>query len=108
MRPICDLDTPCEAMQPDARLTAASVPQTEDSRSLQGSSCRCSPSPSAPDRIRTCDLRFRRPTLYPAELRAQIGFRVALAIGAPRSRCGPRECFPAMSGEGGIRTRDGA
>src|SRR5436309_3163904 len=25
---------------------------------------------SAPDRIRTCDLRFRRPTLYPAELRA--------------------------------------
>ena len=24
----------------------------------------------APDRIRTCDLRFRRPTLYPAELRA--------------------------------------
>jgi hypothetical protein len=26
---------------------------------------------SAPDRIRTCDLRFRRPTLYPAELRAQ-------------------------------------
>ena len=24
---------------------------------------------SAPDRIRTCDLRFRRPTLYPAELR---------------------------------------
>jgi len=27
----------------------------------------------APDRIRTCDLRFRRPTLYPAELRAQSG-----------------------------------
>src|SRR5436190_20926722 len=25
---------------------------------------------SAPDRIRTCDLRFRRPTLYPTELRA--------------------------------------
>src|SRR3954464_4291761 len=25
---------------------------------------------NAPDRIRTCDLRFRRPTLYPAELRA--------------------------------------
>jgi hypothetical protein len=31
---------------------------------------------SAPDRIRTCDLRFRRPTLYPAELRA-LGLRVA-------------------------------
>jgi hypothetical protein len=26
---------------------------------------------SGPDRIRTCDLRFRRPTLYPAELRAR-------------------------------------
>ena len=25
----------------------------------------------APDRIRTCDLRLRRPTLYPAELRAR-------------------------------------
>ena len=25
---------------------------------------------SAPDRIRTCDLRLRRPTLYPTELRA--------------------------------------
>ena len=25
----------------------------------------------APDRIRTCDLRFRRPALYPAELRAR-------------------------------------
>src|SRR4051794_10069111 len=27
--------------------------------------------PYAPERIRTSDLRFRRPTLYPAELRAQ-------------------------------------
>src|SRR4051812_39025665 len=26
---------------------------------------------SARDRIRTCDLRLRRPTLYPAELRAR-------------------------------------
>ena len=26
----------------------------------------------APDRIRTCDLRFRRPTLYPTELRARV------------------------------------
>src|SRR5690348_14983447 len=26
---------------------------------------------NAPDRIRTCDLRFRRPTLYPAELLAR-------------------------------------
>ena len=28
---------------------------------------------SAPERIRTSDLRFRRPTLYPAELRALVG-----------------------------------
>ena len=28
---------------------------------------------NGPDRIRTCDLRFRRPTLYPAELRARGG-----------------------------------
>src|SRR3989338_1789628 len=26
---------------------------------------------SAPDRSRTCDLRFRKPTLYPTELRAR-------------------------------------
>src|SRR4051794_30328136 len=31
---------------------------------------------NAPDRIRTCDLRFRRPTLYPTELLAR-----ALRIG---------------------------
>jgi hypothetical protein len=29
-------------------------------------------STSAPDRIRTCDLRFRRPTLYPTELLARV------------------------------------
>jgi len=27
---------------------------------------------SAPDRIRTCDLWFRRPALYPTELRARV------------------------------------
>src|SRR5215207_2011090 len=39
-------------------------------------SCKCTRSAesgSAPERIRTSDLRFRRPTLYPAELRAQLG-----------------------------------
>src|SRR6187200_1422720 len=35
---------------------------------------------NAPDRIRTCDLRFRRPTLYPTELRARDG-----TIGSERS-----------------------
>ena len=34
---------------------------------------------SAPDRIRTCDLRFRRPTLYPTELRARGASSVAVA-----------------------------
>src|SRR5204862_2382817 len=29
--------------------------------------------PSAPDKIRTCDLWLRRPTLYPAELRVRRG-----------------------------------
>jgi DNA-binding NarL/FixJ family response regulator len=49
-------------------------------------------SSSAPERIRTSDLRFRRPTLYPAELRAH-GQRLSSVAPA--------------SGEGGIRTRDG-
>ena len=29
--------------------------------------------PGTPDRIRTYDLWYRKPTLYPAELRARIG-----------------------------------
>ena len=42
---------------------------------------------SAPDRIRTCDLRFRRPTLYPTELRARARNSVAAPVGAQtRSR----------------------
>src|SRR5881296_2618928 len=39
----------------------------------------------APDRIRTCDLRFRRPTLYPAELRALDRSSVALEERALRA-----------------------
>ena len=27
---------------------------------------------STPDRTRTCDLRFRKPTLYPPELRGRV------------------------------------
>ena len=42
---------------------------------------------SGPDRIRTCDLRFRRPTLYPAELRALS----ARGTGPGASDC--RSCF---------------
>src|ERR1700709_995282 len=38
----------------------------------------------APERIRTSDLRFRRPTLYPAELRAQQ----EPSLATPRGRRG--------------------
>jgi hypothetical protein len=41
-------------------------PETRKPRGLRGFL-------DAPERIRTSDLRFRRPTLYPAELRAQVG-----------------------------------
>ncbi len=40
----------------------------------------------APGRARTCDLRLRRPTLYPTELRARTGQSRRIARGAP---CGP-------------------
>ena len=47
----------------------------------------------APDRIRTCDLRLRRPTLYPAELRALHSFYFHLRSTSPdrmglRTACG--------------------
>src|SRR3954447_19033604 len=57
---------------------------------------------SAPERIRTSDLRFRRPTLYPAELRAQRG---------PRILAGPvRQGLDALArapGRGHLRDRRG-
>src|SRR3981189_925233 len=37
---------------------------------------------NAPERIRTSDLRFRRPTLYPAELRAQSALVYLASPGA--------------------------
>ncbi len=54
---------------------------------------------SAPGEIRTPDLRFRRPTLYPAELRARE--RRSLE-GDRRRRSVVARC--AASGPGGIRT----
>ena len=72
---------------------------------------------SAPERIRTSDLRFRRPTLYPAELRAQ---RTAmLASTRDRKFCGswrrslapepqrrPASCHQHETGRPpGLRTR---
>src|SRR5215210_5067772 len=47
---------------------------------------------SAPDRIRTCDLRFRRPTLYPAELRAPIVEGSGRRSAAPSGQAGTK--FP--------------
>src|SRR5437660_12671166 len=35
------------------------------------------PLSGGPDRTRTCDLRFRKPLLYPAELRDRLAFLVA-------------------------------
>ena len=55
---------------------------------------------SAPERIRTSDLRFRRPTLYPAELRAQAASRRGSSLASGR-------WIGRVDGEGGIRTRDG-
>ncbi len=61
---------------------------------------------SAPDRIRTCDLRFRRPTLYPTELRALallsrvFGASPAnLVHGLPR--CRPPAPFDTATMQGG-------
>jgi hypothetical protein len=41
-----------------------------------------------PDRTRTCDLRFRKPLLYPAELRDQGGACIAPSAG-PRTSTQP-------------------
>src|SRR5215203_869310 len=49
--------------------------------------------PSALDRIRTCDLRLRRPTLYPAELRAQCGDRPQ-DVKITDASIGGQVCFP--------------
>src|SRR5687767_6690572 len=79
---------------------------------------------SAPERIRTSDLRFRRPTLYPAELRAQgradslaaasrpaerAGFEPAMELSAPYSlsRRVPSATRPPLRGTGAFRARRG-
>ena len=40
----------------------------------------------APDRIRTCDPWFRKPILYPAELRARCSFPARIVTHCPASR----------------------
>gem|GEM_PF-4580810 len=61
---------------------------------------------SAPDRIRTCDLRLRRPTLYPAELRARRTGGGISRVLSPLARVGsflwdrryrrPRAAYPGF------------
>src|SRR4051794_21368127 len=60
------------------------------------------PGGSAPERIRTSDLRFRRPTLYPAELRARAEASVGGSRGAERAGFEPameREPHTRLAGE---------
>ena len=78
---------------------------------LSGASC------SAPGEIRTPDLRFRRPTLYPAELRAlkstypsgRAGNGFSRAQGAGTARRSPQATSPAAgwprAGPGSARRR---
>ena len=57
-------------------------------------------SKSTPGRIRTCDLRFRRPLLYPAELRAQpFGRQPLEARFGPRSPAAGRVSRPPPQGK---------
>ena len=56
------------------------------------------PFPSAPGEIRTPDLRFRRPTLYPAELRARGGD--SSPVGACPHRRSVRRVQPAQARSG--------
>src|SRR5262249_33683381 len=43
---------------------------------------------SAPDRIRTCGLRLRRPSLYPAELRAHTDLSAEARVSVWRAKAG--------------------
>src|SRR5690606_25929167 len=47
----------------------------------------------APDRIRTCDPRLRRPLLYPAELRAQLAGRLYRLASALPTQGSTRPCI---------------
>src|SRR5258708_40088707 len=45
-----------------------------------------------PGRSRTCDLRFRKPSLYPSELQGHATYSLSLArIADAASRCNPRD-----------------
>ncbi len=66
---------------------------------------------NAPDRIRTCDLRFRRPTLYPTELlaRARGGFYgLPSARAMARASKRIRRSWPESSVRKPVKKRPGA
>jgi hypothetical protein len=76
MRPICDHDR--QESSHDGARRRRGAPR---GAGVRGRRFTCIPPvsaaprtfpPNAPERIRTSDLRFRRPTLYPAELRALV------------------------------------
>src|SRR6195952_439552 len=75
-----------------ARRTRAEDAWSGKSRAPRGSRR------NAPDRIRTCDLRFRRPTLYPAELLARV-LRIAVPWGNRDAGSG---ILGAGEGPGGV------
>ncbi len=94
-------------------------------RNRRGSDKKCSLCRAfgdAPERIRTSDLRFRRPTLYPAELRAherlrslaaaaeRAGFEPAMEIASPYSlsRRVPSATRPPLRGPGDGPGSDGS
>ncbi len=60
----------------------------------------------APGRIRTCDLRLRRPTLYPAELRARVGKHRVTDTPGPQTR--NDQCSRTSAGRQTRRVRRGA
>ncbi len=71
-------------------------------RAVASSIQRVAPSqPNTPGRIRTCDRRFRKPLLYPPELRAQLG-PAQLGVAALHGWRSP----PGRAAPGRIRTCD--
>jgi NAD-dependent dihydropyrimidine dehydrogenase PreA subunit len=87
---------------PSADTTAASTEGKMSAISRRGTQQVC-----APDRIRTCDPRIRRPLLYPAELRGRgIGITVGRTLGitpcgSPGVKPGPgRDSRGICAGDG--------
>ena len=98
----CGTDPPC----PENRGSIANVPTSRGARETAGNSrfsARCYGN-GVPDRTRTCDPRFRKPMLYPAELR---GHRLRNSFARNRvvqTRTPPHRLTP-MTGKGPAQSR---